>query len=321
MGREITVVIPAYNAERHIGKIIESLAGQSFNDFELIVVNDGSTDKTEFVALDAIKKNNLDGRVITRENGGQSSARNTGIKAASGKWLVMPDADDYLQCNYLRDLHDMVKKTGSEVGFCDINMVADKNLFEESRHDGNYTTKKGRDFFIDFIKHDVKIGPYCLIIDLDFLKKNKIIFNECMRYSEEFVFITELLYNAGSVVHVERTLYNYCLRPNSVSTSISLNGILDAYDELKKYEAKFNSNDFYDVTFRKIALKRWILASAHFCAKVMDYKKYEKTMRKLNAKSEIGGLIGMKDVGTKTKMAAALFCLSSRAFYAAVRRV
>ena len=59
MGKEITVVIPAYNAEKHIGKMIESLARQSFNDFEVIVVNDGSVDETETVALDAIKKYKL----------------------------------------------------------------------------------------------------------------------------------------------------------------------------------------------------------------------------------------------------------------------
>ena len=319
--KEITVIIPAYNAEKHIEKMIESLARQSFKDFEVIVVNDGSTDKTEFIALDSIKKHKLSGRVITKKNGGQSSARNAGIKAASGKWLVMPDADDYLQCDYLKDLYDAVEKNDSEVGFCDINIVSDRNLSEESKCCCKNITKKGKDFFIDFIKHDIKIGPYCLIINLDFLKKNKIIFNERMRYSEEFVFITESLYNAGNVVHVERTLYNYCLRPNSVSTSISLDGILDAYGELKKYEAEFNLNDFYDVTFRKIALKRWILASAHFCAKVMDYKKYEKTMKELNAKSEVKKLIGIEGIDMRTKMAALLFCLSNKVFYTVARKV
>lgn len=321
-GREITVVIPAYNTEKHIEKMIESLAKQSFGDFELIVINDGSTDGTEAVASDAIKKYGLNGRVITKKNDGQSSARNAGIKVASGKWLVMPDADDYLQRDYLKKLHDAVEKTDSEVGFCDINMVSDENLTEELKHDDSgHTVKRGKDFFVDFIKHNIKIGPVCLIADLDFLRRNKITFNENMRYSEEFVFITELLYNAKNIVHVKQALYNYCLRPNSVSTSIDFDGILNTYRELKKYESKFNSDDFYDTTFRKIALKRWLLASAHFCAKVMDYKKYDKIMKELNARSEIGKLVGMKGVDIKTKMAAALFYLNSKMFYIAVRKV
>ena len=320
-GKEVSVVIPAYNAEKHIGKMIESLAKQSFGDFEIIVVNDGSTDGTEAVALDAIKKYGLNGRVITKKNGGQSSARNAGIKAATGKWLVMPDADDYLQCDYLKNLYDAVEKNKSEVGFCDINMVDDGNLSENLNHDDSCVMKKGKEFFIDFIKHDVKIGPVCLIMNLDFLRNNKFSFDESMGYSEEFVFITELLYRAENVTHTEQKLYNYCIRPNSVSTSIDMQGLLKTYNRLKEYEKKYNSDNVYDVAFRQLALRRWVLASAHFCAKVMDYKEYEKIMKKLNAKREIGGLIGMKDVDIKTKMAAMLFCLSNRAFYFMVRRV
>ena len=66
-----------------------------------------------------------------------------------------------------------------------------------------------------------------------------------------------------------------------MSTSIDVDGLLKTYDELRKYEAGFSMDNFYDKSFKKIALKRWILASAHFCARVMSYKEYKKTMRRL----------------------------------------
>lgn len=95
---KLTVVIPAYNIQDYIGECIASCYGNdniSLNDFEIIVINDGSTDKTKVVAESYCKKHsNL--RVITRTNGGLSAARNTGIHAANGDYIWFVDGDDYL---------------------------------------------------------------------------------------------------------------------------------------------------------------------------------------------------------------------------------
>ncbi len=103
----ISVIIPLYNKEHTIAKSIDSVLNQSYRDIELIVVNDGSTDKSESVVRSITDDRLL---LITQENGGPSKARNTGMGHAKGEWTVFLDADDELLPNALQTMHEQVKK-------------------------------------------------------------------------------------------------------------------------------------------------------------------------------------------------------------------
>lgn len=100
---EISIVIPVYNAELYIEKCIMCIQNQTYSDFELILVNDGSSDRSEDICM---KYKNSDKRiqVFSKENGGVSSARNYGIEKAQGKYVVFVDADDEITATYLEDL-------------------------------------------------------------------------------------------------------------------------------------------------------------------------------------------------------------------------
>ena len=115
---EISVVIPAYNAEKFILNAVESVLAQTFRDFELIVVNDGSTDQTQ--RLLSGYTNEI--KIVSKENGGLSAARNTGIATASGKWVAFLDADDRWHPEKLQKQFEVVKGQG-EVGFCSTRAV------------------------------------------------------------------------------------------------------------------------------------------------------------------------------------------------------
>lgn len=99
---EISVVIPAYNAEKSLGECIESILNQTFQPFEIIVVNDGSTDSTEDIAL------SYPVRYIKQSNHGPSSARNTGIAEARGKWIAFIDSDDIMLPSKLKKQSDVI---------------------------------------------------------------------------------------------------------------------------------------------------------------------------------------------------------------------
>ena len=91
----VSIIIPIYNSEQYLGKCIDSVLKQTFTDFELLLINDGSTDSSGKICDEyALKDARV--RVFHKENGGVSAARNTGIKAAKGKYVTFVDADDTL---------------------------------------------------------------------------------------------------------------------------------------------------------------------------------------------------------------------------------
>ena len=112
----ISVIMPCYNSELYIDKTLKSLYGQSFQDFELVAVNDGSTDNT-LGALEAFRQKLGEERVhiISVENGGQSRARNIGMDAAVGKYIVFLDSDDFVDVDYLEVLYNAAEDNDSEM--------------------------------------------------------------------------------------------------------------------------------------------------------------------------------------------------------------
>lgn len=109
-----SVIIPLYNKEHYIGKTVESVLKQSFIDYELIIVNDGSTDNS-FEVVNNYFDNRI--RIINKMNGGVSSARNKGVNIAKGEFICFLDADDTWYVDYLNEMHRLIKKYPQEVCF------------------------------------------------------------------------------------------------------------------------------------------------------------------------------------------------------------
>lgn len=110
----ITVVVPVYNMGHLLHRAIDCLLAQTYQSFEILIINDGSTDGSAAVCNDCAKK---DGRirVIHKENGGLSSARNCGIENAKGQYIIFPDPDDWVEVNYLQELMDLREKYGADL--------------------------------------------------------------------------------------------------------------------------------------------------------------------------------------------------------------
>ena len=106
---KISVIVPAYNIELYIGKCIDTLANQTLDDLEIIIINDGSTDRTEDVIKKKIEKYSDKNIVLfNKENGGQSDARNYGIKNATGDYIAFVDGDDYVEPDMFEQMYKKV---------------------------------------------------------------------------------------------------------------------------------------------------------------------------------------------------------------------
>lgn len=281
----ISVISPIYNGQKYINNLISSLENQTFKDFEFILIDDGSKDDTVKIAKKILNKTNINYKILKQENGGQSKARNYGLENAQGKWVVTIDSDDTIQSNYLNNLYEAVKNENCDVAFCDIQYVKENNVFFETNEEFNYQVLDGKDCFSKFIMHEVAIGPCTLIINKKHLEKLKLFYNENSRYSEEFIFICSLLYNSDKVAHVNQKLYNYCLRSGSVSTGASIEKVVNGFNEILKSNKNYNDkNCKYCEIYQKYAMGRWIIGTARFNSKNMDYKNYKKLLKTLQYK-------------------------------------
>ena len=110
---EISIIVPVYQVEKYLNECIDSILAQTFTDFELILVDDGSPDNCP-AQCDAAAKRDSRVRVIHKQNGGVSTARNAGLDAAQGNWIAFVDSDDTAAPEYLEKMHKAVLETGRE---------------------------------------------------------------------------------------------------------------------------------------------------------------------------------------------------------------
>ena len=111
---KISIIVPCYNQAQYLPECIQSVINQTYTDWECIIVNDGSPDNTEEIALEWVSKD-LRIKYLKKENGGLSSARNAGISIAKGKWILPLDADDRIANEYLERAF-VIMETKSDVG-------------------------------------------------------------------------------------------------------------------------------------------------------------------------------------------------------------
>ena len=113
----ISVVIPVYNTESYIADCLASIHGQTFQDFEAIIVDDGSTDGSASIAKEFTKEDPRF-RIVSQANKGLSEARNAGIEVAEGDWITFVDSDDMIAPNFLQALYDAAMQTGADIACC-----------------------------------------------------------------------------------------------------------------------------------------------------------------------------------------------------------
>lgn len=212
----VSVVIPIYNVEKYLKKCIDSILNQSFKDFEIILVNDGSTDRSLRICNEYEKK---DCRIIliNKKNGGLSSARNAGLNVAKGKYISFIDPDDCINENYFNILVEKGEKNN-----CDIIVSGYKTVPNNKNVIPTYklnTVLKGKEFILSSDNVHSK-NELCFVwrylYRLKLIKQNKILFNENIFIGEDVVFNLEALVNSNRVMAVSDILYYYTI-DNSTS--------------------------------------------------------------------------------------------------------
>lgn len=207
----VTIVMPAYNVAPYIAKSIESVIAQRMQDWELIIINDGSTDDTLNVIAPFITQDARI-RVISQENAGVSAARNKGLQLATGKYISFLDADDIYDMHYISLMVAPLLAGEAEVSFCKYKEVDGSQVISESPDTINTLVEDS------FIRHILNVknthANMAMIHKVAHLKAHDICFLEGCANGEDRMFVLKSSYFAN-VAFVPHYLYNYIFREDS----------------------------------------------------------------------------------------------------------
>lgn len=238
---KVSIVVPVYNTEKYIERCLNSIINQTYKNIEIIIINDGSTDKSEEkIKPYLIKYKSI--KYIYKENGGLSSARNKGIDISSGEYLSFVDSDDWIVLDMIEKMIFKAEKEKADLIVCGV-----RNVFESGDIKENYIPKK-------INLSEILYKSYAcnkLILKKLFLE-NKIIF-PIGKWYEDIGTIPYLFLNSKKAIFIEEVFYNYFQRGNSITkqcNNIKDLDILKHYLDLKEYLMKNNLFEKYKLDFK-----------------------------------------------------------------------
>lgn len=273
----VSLIIPVYNGAKTIRRTLESVLEQTFDDFELVIVNDGSTDETEEICNEfAAAHSHI--KVFSKENGGLSSARNAGIACATGEYICFLDADDTIQPEFLETLYSAVHKYDADAVRSGITFVGGINFDSADYREDRHSFAQETVFETPEEMHELVLGfagakacepfdeRHTCSVNIGLMRKSVITDNhlafmpEKEVLSEDLVFLLDFFLHCSRAVGIHYCGYNYIRNQGSLSKSNAdkkiiklgnlraaiierLSGVIDekVYLEFidKKYQADF----------------------------------------------------------------------------------
>lgn len=244
----VSVVVPVYNVEKYLRECVESVLGQTYGDFELILVDDGSTDSSgELCDQYALKDDRI--TVIHQENGGLSVARNTGMDASQGEYIYFLDSDDYIRKDALEKLVARAKETDADITYFDAEVFYDgmkRDPFMDFRRIKNYGLASGPDAALElYFNSDFLPLAQMHFFKMEFLTRHGLRFYPGILHEDEPFTVTAFV-KADRAAHLHEMLFFRRMRPSSIMTTKysekNIHGCCVGIRELAKQYSEYDEN-------------------------------------------------------------------------------
>lgn len=277
---KVSVIIPVYNVEKYLCECVDSVLKQTYSSYEIILVDDGSTDSSGSIC-DSYEIKDSRISVIHKENGGLSSARNAGLEIAVGKYVYFFDSDDYITAQTLEKLVETAEKENSDIVFFDAVSFADaEDNFKVSQNyirKHNYKTGKGTAVFSEMQKNEeFHSAVPLLFIKKDLLEQNDIRFIDGIYY-EDMLFTYQVFCCSRVASQVKEAFYHRRYRKNSIMTSKKnpkhFASFKRVYEEVKSFSESLGIAD-------EAFAKAYIVRCAFNCFNI--YEKLSKDDKEKN---------------------------------------
>lgn len=297
--KKISVIIPVYKVEAYIADTIKSLINQSFKDFELIIVDDGSPDQSAGIAESLLSKTDIDYYVIHTENHGVSAARNTGLEIATSEYIIMVDGDDVLSSDFLQTYIELMQRHPAyDVYSSSFTIFTGDKVIQQPKQDKDVVMFSTECALIAFHNRNPRFLLPTLLLSKNFINQNRIRFDESVRYSEDVQFIWRVLaHNKKDVIHSSYSGYKYILHPGSTMTASGVPKILtwcNGFEKLYKEIYPLLPNLIKD-TFAPSSY----FAMLHGVAKMTRYSSFKEIYVKSECREHLH--MAGKSVSSKVK--------------------
>lgn len=240
---KISVIVPVYNVEKYIDKCMDSITNQTYKNLEIILVDDGSTDSSGKICDEYAKKDNRI-KVIHKENGGLSSARNAGIDIASGKYIGFIDSDDYIELDMYETLYNIITEKNADISACGVIDVYNNNT-KVVKNDSRIVELNTEQALKTFLEAK---GTGHSVFAVNKLYKKEVFENiryPIGRIAEDAFVIVEILLQCKKVVITTAKKYYYIHREDSITTKKFSNknyDVIEAYIRNKQLIEKSYTN-------------------------------------------------------------------------------
>ena len=275
----ISIIIPVYNVEKYIANCLESVINQTYNNIEIIIINDGSTDNSQSIINEYSKKDTRIKKFI-KENGGLSDARNYGLDKANGTYVTFIDSDDSITTDYVEYLYNLIKMNDAEMSIASIKVVANKKELDYGQNYKNKILSQKETLRRMVTEEGFTVGAWAKLY-----KKN--LFDN-IRYPkgdifEEIATTYKLVLLCDDIPYGNKAIYNYYKRNGSIINS--------EYNSKKLLRIKYSHvmgdailnkyNDLY------IPVESYILDSYFYVYRLMLDTKLNKEYKKIKKKIKI----------------------------------
>ena len=278
MGEKISVIVPVYNVEAYLERCVESILQQTYAHFELILINDGSTDSSGQIC-DHLASQYENIKVYHIENAGVSNARNMGIQLATGSWVTFIDSDDFVTQDYLATLASAVE--GLNVGFVIAPLHHIKNgvVTDLPPHSGKTELWSTEETMKELLMTTrTSFFPVAKLFKRDLLADDK--FNTNYHLAEDALFLTELLLKTRcSCVFIDKPVYYYDHREGSATTSVNRH-VFDTIEVYKQIIAQV-SQAFPNLKYELINRECWSYITVYDKIIFTSREEYQKEKAEL----------------------------------------
>ncbi len=204
---KVSIIVPVYKSEQSLRRCVDSILNQSFSDFELILIDDGSPDDCGKICDDYTE---MDSRVkvIHKDNGGVSSARNAGIQLSVGEYMCFIDSDDDIKKEFVSELIDLYNYD-VELAVCGYNWVEGDRVIRETKFSENEYDFLHREDVFKLNEKVMMSAPWCKLYKSQIVKDNNIFFEKDLSLGEDLVFNFSYLSFITDIAVINKQLYNY----------------------------------------------------------------------------------------------------------------
>lgn len=233
----ISVIVPVYKVEPYLAFCVDSILAQTFTDFELILVDDGSPDNCGKMCDEYAERDSRI-KVIHRANGGQAAARNSGMDIAQGEYIAFIDSDDAVADVYLETLYNMIMESGADLAVCGYNKFEDGTSPEGAATLKEYSIMSTEAFLKGIYNGHYTVAPWAKLYRKSIVQDER--FPEG-KIHEDSAFVPIVCYNAKEIVISKDKLYLYRIRIESTSRGIFVSKRYDNMECIESCIAFFKS--------------------------------------------------------------------------------